>query len=898
MGWSGRHKAKKIVYGYRSPHFKELPDSVEYGFFDSPQEDGVSIWKDHSHDLLKGIIIWYCLAFVNQLLGVAVIPIAVIVTVLFDLLNPTVIRKSFSIFCCSQTIVERIVMAIRKLLDIPLMIVYNLNGDTWVDLLEICLKQNYFLVTWWLDCACNAQLYYRRDRAVFVFARAGRAKKISELSGVEGPDEETQARREISMTMVEDFRRIKRDLVALEFLKECHKDGADLNWPDPYGNTVLSVAVQRCYVQCANWLIDNQDVDPNRQDHYNGNTGMHKLVQRISKRGDESAAAMFRLLLNNSRSDFSILNFHGDGGTIKKMIRKERGRTPYMTLRNPDKFPACATALKPKPSFQQLEKLLKAKNKSARQKCSDIYKLISKKYSGDKSLHHLRVMDMLFCTNEGTQEGLEARREFIFHNFLNQVLLLSTQEVSQDEKLTHDDVKLLRWMYYQTAGPPGTTKEEARRTYIEEFEKLLDDAEGSIEKRYGQVYKSLQSEEGADEFFAIGRELYYTGKNQALKHSTFQRLPDFIRNQNGIQAVRDLKAVGAIQNAGEFCDLLQGRHRLFGDQPIIRLFLGDPNNTGKILRCINSQKTRCFKGDSTLWRSLLLIWQICLQEKIMEEFEERMSAIAEKVEGVSFKRAPGVKGFVRSYEKTVTYGEDFTEGVDASMRVIDGLRCSFVVDSISQNLQVGKLIEETFGVARTKNMHQRGNVGYADRKYNVVFASNMNLEGVTKVKGVESPIQMICEIQVLLKEYYAIKADGHLLYEFQRQPVQKAPLNLRSTTRDAKNCVCAFAKFWILVCVALVIFLILSKRAGCYVSNCIPTCQVSNYPRCESCDIGWGCDGYFLQWKTVECYYIENDWDPIDCFCSHSGNTDQCNHFDYNETRTYPPTSSPTPFPT
>ncbi|CAJ1939702.1 unnamed protein product, partial [Cylindrotheca closterium] len=430
-----------------------------------------------------------------------------------------------------------------------------------------------------------------------------------------------------------------------------------------------------------------------------------------------------------------------------------------------------------------------------------------------------------------TNEDLELRRTTIFNHFLKQVLLLSTQDSSEEEKLTHDDVALLRWMYYQSAGPPGTTKEEARRSYIEEFQKLLDDAQKSIEKRYGEVYKSLESEKEADEFFAIGRELYYTGPKQELTHSTFLRLPDFIRNQNGIQAVRDLKS-------------------------------------------------------------------ICLQEILKEEFENKMSAIADKVEGVSFKSAPGVKGFLRSYEKTEEYGNIFSEDVDASMRVVDGLRCSFIVDSLSQNLQVGKLIESTFGVARTKNFHQRGNVRYADRKYNVVFVSDK------KVDGVGDPIQVICEVQVLLKEYDAIKADGHLLYEFQREPEQKPPLNLRSSTRDAKNCVCAFGKFWIIFLVTLIIglfvyFTYAQQIVGCQVNNCRPTCQISNHSLCETCNIGDDCLVADSTWKTVECYYIEDDWDVIDCFCTHPGNTiTRCNHFNYNGTRTDAPTTSPSPFPT
>ncbi|CAJ1941157.1 unnamed protein product [Cylindrotheca closterium] len=761
IGWSSRRG--KQVFGDPGSHFKQLPDPVDYKKIGAPTKDGDSFCTRTCGCL--GTVLWSILGLINLFIGLIVIFFAVLISTFCSLFNPYPKRsKKFSIFCCFETIIDRVVMAGKKIRGIPWMMILFWDDDGWVEFLERCTKHNYFVLTWWLENEWIPKLGYRSEIAVFIFARVGRANKVSKLSGVDGPDEETQARREVSMSMVEEFLREKRDVDALEYLKACHEEGADLNWPDPYGTTVLSVAIRRCYVQCVNWLLEQDDADPNRQDHYYGNTGMHLLVQRTSKLGDGKAAAMVRLLLDTNKSDFTILNFHGDSKKIN-FLKKERGRTPYMMLRNPSKFTECANALKPRPSFDQLKKLLKKKKKSARQKCDDIYKLISKSHNGDRSLHHLHVIDMLFCANEGSHKELESRRKTIFDDFLKQVLLLSTQEVSDDDKLTHDDVALLRWMYYQSAGPPGTTKEEARGAYIEEFNKLLEDAQKSIEKRYGEVYKSLESEKEADEFFDIGRELYYTAPKQKLRHSSFLPLPDFARNYNGIQAVRDLKAVGAIQNSGDFCDLLQGRHRLFGDQPLIGLFLGDPKEYEK----------------SALWRSLLLIWQICLQEIIKEEFEEKMSAIADKVEGVSFKSAPGVKGFLRSYEKTEEYGQEFSEGVDASMRVIDGLRCSFIVDSLSQNLQVGKLIESTFGVARTKNLHQRGNVRYADRKYNVVFVSDR------KVDGVRGPIQVICEVQVLLKKYDAIKADGHLLYEFQREPEQKAPLKLRSTARDVKK---------------------------------------------------------------------------------------------------------------
>ena len=70
------------------------------------------------------------------------------------------------------------------------------------------------------------------------------------------------------------------------------------------------------------------------------------------------------------------------------------------------------------------------------------------------------------------------------------------------------------------AGPPGTTKKEARGAYFEAFEQLMKDAQKSIEKRYEAVYQRLQSQQGKDEFFSIGKELYYDWRPVDMKHST------------------------------------------------------------------------------------------------------------------------------------------------------------------------------------------------------------------------------------------------------------------------------------------------------------------------------------------------------------------------------------------
>ena len=61
----------------------------------------------------------------------------------------------------------------------------------------------------------------------------------------------------------------------------------------------------------------------------------------------------------------------------------------------------------------------------------------------------------------------------------------------------------------------------------------------------------------------------------------------------------------------------------------------------------------------------------------------------------------------------------------APTHVVDILRCSFTVDTISRNLDLGGTIAKHFTALRAKNMHQLDNDGYADRKYNILFPAKV-----------------------------------------------------------------------------------------------------------------------------------------------------------------------------
>ena len=155
--------------------------------------------------------------------------------------------------------------------------------------------------------------------------------------------------------------------------------------------------------------------------------------------------------------------------------------------------------------------------------------------------------------------------------------------------------------------------------------------------------------------------------------------------------------------------------------------------------------------------ALVLLWSLGVHERALAPFNDAMRAIAPS----EFHAAPGIKGFERSFEKAKEYAiEKKLEGdeiVLAGLHVIDGLRCSFTVDTIARNLEIGRSLEKQFPAARKKNGHQRSNRSYADRKLNLV-AGPFGPDGV----------RLVCEVQILMKRYIEIKQIGHLLYEFQR----------------------------------------------------------------------------------------------------------------------------------
>jgi len=452
--------------------------------------------------------------------------------------------------------------------------------------------------------------------------------------------------------------------------------------------------------------------------------------------------------LHNTSSETiytKLRNFDGSGdiaGTDLSLMNSE-GKTPYM------KQGAKHTYFEPNPSWRELNQVLDAqeswKPEDIPDLCDRIIDLIARKNGGCRSPRLLCVLDVLFCEHEGDCATLRGRRLILFQKFLRPAMSRSV-EGSMDKARQ----KLLIHVYKGMEGPPDC--KDARYGFEDDYKKALDDACSKIEGMYGAARDDLLESPVCAELFdnipkkmealdelELQRFPSLTGitNKDVMFHGRFTAPPKFAFSKSLSEAALELQRVGAIESAAAFCDLMQqGRHRF-----------------------LQTARPKLFRDRSSIefWQALVMLWSLGLQEQLLEAFNAEMQSIAV---GAELKTAP-LKGFDRSFEKAVEYASEkglkakgWNAEVLAPLHVIDQLRCSFIVDTLESNLEIGQLLQAKFPTARTKNTHKRENASYADRKFNVVFQN----------KGVA----FICEIQLLMRRYIEIKEFGHLIYEFVR----------------------------------------------------------------------------------------------------------------------------------
>lgn len=432
--------------------------------------------------------------------------------------------------------------------------------------------------------------------------------------------------------------------------------------------------------------------------------------------------------------------------------------------------------LRPKLSFQDLEKAISS-DQDALAKCDTVLDLLG---SGgdDLQFHKLRILDMLFCEHEGDGDELWRRLTVLHDKFLGPMIVRCSGEPAIDK----NQAALTRyvgaafanvcdlWSKKETREKElENAKEEAERQTkpwwgrLDKWKKEtwapnVSKATAELEGLYGTEYEQLQSSPISKELFALPKKRSFLPPLD-INNGRFVKGPKFAYSLDLKDAANELQSVGVIDSPAALCSLIAvGRH------PLI--------NGGKGSSMFNNSEQYEF------WWALVLLWQIGLHKQVEKEFNEAMQGLA-KDNNVECRVAP-IKGFERALEKAKEYADekqlqgrdhltimqlkigdlgfdyDVAERIQAPLHVVDMLRCSFTVDTVEENLAIGRALESKFAVVRTKNNHQPGHLGYADRNYNIVFQSK---DGNTKV---------VCEVQILMRRYIEVKKIGHLLYELIR----------------------------------------------------------------------------------------------------------------------------------
>ena len=223
-----------------------------------------------------------------------------------------------------------------------------------------------------------------------------------------------------------------------------------------------------------------------------------------------------------------------------------------------------------------------------------------------------------------------------------------------------------------------------------------------------------------------------------------------------------LVGAGALRGIDDMCALLQsGRHRWFASAH--REHFGA--QTAKLTKWAETW---------TFWLHICALHSVARNEQRNAEFQARVRGIASAFGGaVSYKEAP-----LKKYERIVVKAQQYhaagklpktaAGAAEAVGRVIDIQRCSLEVAdaatamAVVQKLKSATLAEHGMRPLRCKNGFNaaaESTGGYRDVKLNMIFQAK-------DVPGAAG--RAVVEIQVILKQYLAVKKRMHAVYRLDR----------------------------------------------------------------------------------------------------------------------------------
>ena len=328
------------------------------------------------------------------------------------------------------------------------------------------------------------------------------------------------------------------------------------------------------------------------------------------------------------------------------------------------------------------------------------------------------------------------------------------------------------------------TRDDNRYGHRKEFDELLFRTMNEFSNQLELKYKEMQAHASGPKLMSVPVSQSFT---DALKNEIPVEIPSTMLLQQNSQAVSGsppwlnasdddidldgdlagafkltLQPSGVLQSVGDFCNLVQrGAHSMFVSQ--------HPKHFNRQANTLD------------FWLSLLTMSTVKHHETLDDEVQEYMSTLPKRFlkdnitqNLVHYKRAP-LKRYERIRQKALEYIVELkskrTVGgmVNAVGRVIDIIRCSFVVPTADEMMQLysffcaATLQGDGIQALRCKNEHNPNahstGGGYRDMKFNLLYQSK-------KIQGKTG--RTIIEVQIILQSFLEVKKKMHAVYRIDR----------------------------------------------------------------------------------------------------------------------------------
>jgi hypothetical protein len=416
---------------------------------------------------------------------------------------------------------------------------------------------------------------------------------------------------------------------------------------------------------------------------------------------------------------------------------------------------AGAALLAPQPAWADVERALAANPGASAPPNALLHPVLALLPQPVHNVLRLRLFDMLHAgeVTGSTEEEQQRRQRLVFDGLVAPLVRAAVQR-----PLPSAEKQLLVSACEATA--------RGRAQHRAAYDTLVGDAMATFERELSAAYAALSGSTAGRALLALPPTelLGGTGKaglsqcaEVAMRRAVWLEGPPSLAG-----AYAALVGAGALRGIDDMCALLQsGRHRWFASAHSEHFGA----QTAKLTKWVETW---------TFWLHICALHSVARNEQRNAEFQARVKGIASAFGGaVSYKEAP-----LKKYERIVVKAQQYhaagklpetaAGAAEAVGRVIDIQRCSLEVAdaatamAVVQQLKSASLAEHGMRPLRCKNGFNaaaESTGGYRDVKLNMLFQAK-------DVPGAAG--RAVVEIQVILKQYLAVKKRMHAVYRLDR----------------------------------------------------------------------------------------------------------------------------------